>query len=192
MRRREVLELATEYVTKDRAADHGKPEDTFQAIADLWNGYLGGENLDSQDVALMMVLLKVARAQMNPKHDDNYVDIAGYAACASELANPPETSVRPNLGSEEKEQADRAVRLEHSGEIIYRVHDPAKCAGQPCTIHNRSDHSMRAFPQHWREDRGIMERTCPHGIGHPDPDSPWVRGSAEWVHGCCAERCCAA
>jgi hypothetical protein len=34
----------------------------------------------------MMVLLKAARAKSNPQHVDNYVDAAGYAACAAECA----------------------------------------------------------------------------------------------------------
>jgi hypothetical protein len=56
------------------------------------------------------------------------------------------------------------------GEVIHNVHDLFQCFGRPCPIHNLSNHSMRAFPQHFRGDRGIMERICPHGIGHPDPD----------------------
>ena len=32
-----------------------------------------------------MELLKVARANENPSHADNYIDIAGYAACAGEI-----------------------------------------------------------------------------------------------------------
>ena len=79
--------------------------------------------------------------------------------------------------------------LEHTN-LSLIVHDADKCIGEQCTVHNKSDHSMRSFPQWWRSDRGIMERTCPHGIGHPDPDSPWPPESAEWVHGCCWEACC--
>lgn len=76
------------------------------------------------------------------------------------------------------------IQLEHSDEHIINFHDPSLCAGRPCTIHNRTDHAMRSFPQHWRNDRGIMERINPFGGACPDPDSPWPVGSAEWVHGC--------
>lgn len=77
------------------------------------------------------------------------------------------------------------------------THDPSKCEGRPCCIHNPSDHSMRDFPQLWRSDRGLMERTCPHGIGHPDPDDiahkRQTRGEEyaryEAIHGC--DGCCA-
>lgn len=85
MNRGDVLDTAKQYVTSDRQNDHGKPEDTFEAIAALWSAYLG-HRLESVDVAHMMVLLKVARAKQNPQHADNHVDIAGYAACAAELA----------------------------------------------------------------------------------------------------------
>lgn len=69
------------------------------------------------------------------------------------------------------------------------VHPASECAGQPCPIHNPSEHPMRDFPTHWRDDRGIMERICPHGIGHPDPDDFRIRnGEDKGVHGC--DGCC--
>ena len=78
----------------------------------------------------------------------------------------------------------RYVRLEHST-VVLCGHHPDACAGEYCTLHNRSAHHMRAWPQHWRADRGMMERICPHGVGHPDPDElPHV----DRVHGC--DGCC--
>jgi hypothetical protein len=55
---------------------------------------------------------------------------------------------------------------------------------------------MRSFPQHWRDDRGIIERICPHGVGHPDPDAlPYLdrvlgtqKAGTEMQHGC--DGCC--
>lgn len=79
---------------------------------------------------------------------------------------------------------EAAYRLEGSDQFIVNVHDPERCAGNPCPIHNRTRHHMRRFPQHFRGDRGFMERTCPHGVGHPDPDDPF----ADPVHGC--DGCC--
>ena len=49
------------------------------------------------------------------------------------------------------------------------VHNKEDCSGN-CCIHNPSDHSMKHFPTHWRDDRGFTERICTHGVGHPDPD----------------------
>jgi len=82
--RGEILSTATEYVTKDRAADHGSMEDNFKTIAIYWSVHLNCEVLP-HDVGTMMLLLKAARAKSNPKHADNYIDTAGYAACAAEL-----------------------------------------------------------------------------------------------------------
>ena len=85
MNRSDILSTAAEYVTKDRAATHGNVEDNFNRIAGLWSQYLN-EEIGTADVAAMMILLKVARIQSNPCHDDNWIDIAGYAACGGEIA----------------------------------------------------------------------------------------------------------
>lgn len=82
--RARILNTAKEAVTKDRNDTHGNPEDTFTDIAALWSAYLG-EQLQPYDVCNMMALLKIARAKQNPKHDDNWIDIAGYAACGAEV-----------------------------------------------------------------------------------------------------------
>lgn len=74
------------------------------------------------------------------------------------------------------------------------VHHPEECAGQACCIHRPSGHHMRDWPQVWRWDLGVMERTCPHGVGHPDPDDLAYRrrrfGSCDGLdlHGC--DGCC--
>lgn len=86
MTRADILATASEYVTKDRAATHGDAEDNFRRIADLWNAYLGVDDITSIDVAVMLALLKVARIRSNPTHADNWIDIAGYAACGGEIA----------------------------------------------------------------------------------------------------------
>ena len=83
--RARILDSAKEAVTKDRAATHGKPEDTFGLLARLWSAYLGVP-VTAVDAALMLGLLKVARAKGNPGHEDNFIDLAGYAACGGELA----------------------------------------------------------------------------------------------------------
>jgi hypothetical protein len=70
-----------------------------------------------------------------------------------------------------------------------RTHGESVCAGQVCCIHNPSDHHMRSWRQSFRFDRGIMERLCPHDIGHPDPDDRRIRnGADDGVHGC--DGCC--
>ena len=81
------------------------------------------------------------------------------------------------------------------GRRIY-AHAESICVGQFCAIHRTSLHRMANFPQLWREDRALMERICPHGVGHPDPDHmKWYASChtaeevwAEGVHGC--DGCC--
>lgn len=84
------------------------------------------------------------------------------------------------------------IWMDDSGQTIYAVHAPADCVGRPCCIHAPSDHHMRDFPRHWRFDRRIMERICPHGVGHPDPDDAAYQLSAgipyDGTHGC--DGCC--
>lgn len=82
MTRKECLDAAVDAVCKDRENTYGSPEDNFSLIADLWTTYTGAK-IGPRDVAVMMILLKTARAK-NSDHDDNFVDIAGYAACAAE------------------------------------------------------------------------------------------------------------
>jgi hypothetical protein len=86
MKRAEVLDVAKQCVTKDRAADHGEMEDNFRLIAKYWSAHLDC-NVEPQDVGVMMALLKAARAKSNPFHHDNYVDAAGYMACAAECVD---------------------------------------------------------------------------------------------------------
>jgi hypothetical protein len=75
------------------------------------------------------------------------------------------------------------------------IHDPAHCKGERCIWHNPTpQHSMSHLPFILR-DSGLVERACPCGVGHPDPDSVdfmlRTTGEEHWgVHGCCRESCC--
>lgn len=87
--RKEILDAAAACVCKERNDQYGEPEDCFRDIANLWAAYKGVD-FDPFDVAMMMSLLKVARAKANPQHTDNYVDLCGYGSIAGELANKEE------------------------------------------------------------------------------------------------------
>lgn len=88
MNRETVLRTAQNIVLHDREQQYGTPEDCFSTIAAFWNAYIGGKPqgfvLQNSDVAAMMILLKIARQTCKSKAD-NWVDIAGYAACGAEL-----------------------------------------------------------------------------------------------------------
>ena len=89
MTRKECLNAAIDAVCKDRENTYGIPEDNFKLIADLWSTYTGTK-ISPRDVAVMMILLKVARVRTGTNHSDNFVDIAGYAACAAGIGEPEE------------------------------------------------------------------------------------------------------
>ena len=87
--RKTILSDAERVICSDRQDQYGNAEDSFDLISEYWNLYLkdlSKVGIDSYDVAMMMILLKIARSQANPNHADNYIDICGYAALAAELA----------------------------------------------------------------------------------------------------------
>lgn len=50
---------------------------------------------------------------------------------------------------------------------------------------------MTGWATNYRTDRGLMERICCHGVGHPDPDSVSFGlkfGKDISIHGC--DGCC--
>ena len=84
MKRKEILEAAERCVCGDREQDYGSPENNFNIIARLWSAYSGYE-FDAKDVAAMLALLKIARISSGHAKADNWVDLAGYAACGGEI-----------------------------------------------------------------------------------------------------------
>ena len=84
MKRKEILEAALRCVSGDRERDYGSPENNFKKIAEFWTTYLG-HKVDSTDVAAMLGLLTIARIASGTAKDDNWVDLAGYAACGGEI-----------------------------------------------------------------------------------------------------------
>lgn len=86
MNRNDILETAKTIVNGKRESQYGAPENSFNNIARLWSVYLGCD-LESSDVANLMVLMKVARNMNGVYKADNWVDMAGYSALGGELKN---------------------------------------------------------------------------------------------------------
>lgn len=91
-----VLDEAGELISGERAADYGPAEENFQTIANLWQDYLytavGVESvISAQDVAHLLILMKIAR-QANGHKRDNLVDIAGYAALSQRIKKANDAS----------------------------------------------------------------------------------------------------
>jgi hypothetical protein len=95
--------------------------------------------------------------------------------------------------NEREEISSLLFELVQTGDIVlYNVHDYAKCAGRECIIHSPSQRESDVLPLLWRPDRGIFERICPHGVGHPDKAQRdyWLSTDQDYqfVHGC--DGCC--
>lgn len=84
MKRAEILEAAKVCVCGNREQDYGTPERNFQRIAEMWTAYLNSP-VTAPDVAAMMALVKIARIASGHAKDDNWIDLAGYAACGGEI-----------------------------------------------------------------------------------------------------------
>lgn len=96
MNRPEILDTAKQMVCGQREQDYGSPEDSFETTGLLWGVYLRAAHpkyakvmpingITPKDVAVMLGCLKVARIARGDKAD-SFVDLAGYAACAGEIA----------------------------------------------------------------------------------------------------------
>jgi len=95
--KRSILMEAEEIINGQRRKDYGSVTESFENVGNLWSEYLQRHmnanlisdgysfiNLKGEDVANLMILMKISRAQ-NGFHRDSYVDIAGYAGCVEKL-----------------------------------------------------------------------------------------------------------
>lgn len=118
---------------------------------------------------------------------DSY--LCGADDCA-ECNAAGEEDQKPELVSTISGPISELERFEFSN-VTARVHPAKLCEGTLCSIHNPSEHRMREWPMLLRET-ALIERTCEHGVGHPDPDSAAFmdrRFGPGWgTHGC--DGCC--
>ncbi len=82
----EILKKASGLIDGERNAQHGDRKECHTLIARMWSAFKGVE-FTANEVACMMVLLKIARTKSGSYNGDCYVDAAGYAALAGELAD---------------------------------------------------------------------------------------------------------
>jgi len=85
MKRSDVLYIADSLINGDRQNDYGEAHESFEAIARMWEAYLG-MHIEGRDVCNLMALLKIARLRNGP-HDDSSVDACGYLALGAELSD---------------------------------------------------------------------------------------------------------
>lgn len=85
-----ILTTAEEIINGQRAQDYGDAKENHERIATLWAAYKRGVEFTPEDVAVMMILLKIARFMENGYHQDTVVDIAGYAGVLEKMQLPKE------------------------------------------------------------------------------------------------------
>lgn len=82
----EALREAARIISGERNKQYGGPEENFTRTAQIWTAIIGYE-FTAEDVAMMMVGLKVARYANKSSgfQADTWIDIAGYAGCGYEV-----------------------------------------------------------------------------------------------------------
>ena len=85
MKTQAYIDKAKDIVSTDRELTHGNKKINHDNIAKMWSAYLD-RDINGRDVALMMVLLKVARTKAGSHNTDDYIDMVGYSSIAGELS----------------------------------------------------------------------------------------------------------
>lgn len=81
---------------RSRQLDYDDPSVSCRTIAKFWNQYLDlPDTIEERDVAVMMILLKIARSMRGKLSADNYTDMAGYA-CLANLFVPADKEEESN------------------------------------------------------------------------------------------------
>jgi hypothetical protein len=189
MNRAEVLDKAKAAVT-DREGKYGHPRDNFERIARRWQTHLvnryGADEiarpdgtpvmLDADDVAAMLVDVKLARAESGVYHPDNFIDVAGYAALAAEIGAPPR-QVQPS--------ADmlKGMVTDYDRDL----HEWKQCAERRCTCGARiaKDSHKPGCPLGEHRKARKSGCTCPGGASSNDlaADCPRHGNLHELVYG---------
>lgn len=87
-----LLAQADVLINGQRQQDYGDKLSNFTQIAMLFSGVLARkllptESISPDDVALLMMQVKIARLAKTRDHKDSIVDIAGYVGCLAKLQN---------------------------------------------------------------------------------------------------------
>ena len=85
-----ILQEAQEIIHGDREQTYGNPGVNLENIAALWTVFLEKRHnvivsLAADDVAHMMIYMKMARLMHSPRHRDSLVDVAGYVGLVDKI-----------------------------------------------------------------------------------------------------------
>ena len=99
----DILKKTEKLVSESRHDKHGDKIINHENISRLWTGYLQIKTklnlvILPEDVANLMVLLKIARTQAGHFNIDDHVDACGYAAISGEIAEKRNNLKSSTLG----------------------------------------------------------------------------------------------
>lgn len=78
MKKTEEILNEIQLTLTDRGNIYGNPLENHRRISELWSGYLD-TYVSPEQVAMCMLLVKVARLSQTSNHDDSFRDLLGYA-----------------------------------------------------------------------------------------------------------------
>lgn len=85
MIREQLLNKAKEITVGKRDQDYGSPGANFLMASRMLSAYLGWD-IKPEQIAVILMIIKICRIKASPSKPDNWLDIAGYAACGAEVA----------------------------------------------------------------------------------------------------------
>jgi hypothetical protein len=77
MKRTEEILDEVQLILTDRGNIYGNAGENHRRISELWSGYLD-TYISPEQVAMAMLLVKVARLSQTSNHDDSLRDLLGY------------------------------------------------------------------------------------------------------------------
>ncbi len=87
--RAEMLQEVEQLICSDRNSSYGEPYENMDRTAQMLRAYFGkreGYSINSVDVAIFGIILKLGRLANDPDHSDSLKDVAGYSAIAFECS----------------------------------------------------------------------------------------------------------
>lgn len=94
MKGEKLLQQALQ-IFEDRRMSYGNATQHLHEVALRWS-LVTGYKINSYQVAMCLIELKLARLKANPVHLDSIIDIAGYAAVMAEAVPAAEESHHEN------------------------------------------------------------------------------------------------
>jgi hypothetical protein len=84
--KRNILAIAESVVNDDRPAKYGAVTDSFPRIAAAFNAIRPGrEGITAEDVARLLVCMKLVRDGYSPLNPDHLIDACGYLGLLDQL-----------------------------------------------------------------------------------------------------------